>query len=110
MIAYRFSSKQFIADLSGEGARLYGGRWNHKGIPALYTSLTISLALLELLIHSASYDEIKNNVFAIIELPDKDIVEINTSGLKKNWWTDEAYTKYIGSEFLKNENSFCHNS
>lgn len=33
--------------LSGRGAELYGGRFNPKGMPALYTSLTIMTALRE---------------------------------------------------------------
>ncbi len=33
--------------LSGRGAELYGGRFNPKGMPALYTSLTIMTALKE---------------------------------------------------------------
>lgn len=33
--------------LSGEGARLHGGRFNAKGIPALYTSLSIMTAIKE---------------------------------------------------------------
>lgn len=33
--------------LSGRGAELYGGRFNPKGAPALYTSLTVMTALRE---------------------------------------------------------------
>jgi len=33
--------------LSGRGAELYGGRFNSKGVPALYTSLSIMTALRE---------------------------------------------------------------
>ena len=33
--------------LSGEGARLYGGRFNPKGVPALYLSLSVMTALRE---------------------------------------------------------------
>ena len=33
--------------LSGRGAELYGGRFNPKGMPALYTSLSVMTALKE---------------------------------------------------------------
>ncbi len=33
--------------LSGRGAELYGGRFNQKGIPALYTALDPATALRE---------------------------------------------------------------
>src|SRR5690348_13254111 len=33
--------------LSGRGAALYGGRFNRKGTPALYTSLSVMTALRE---------------------------------------------------------------
>lgn len=36
---------------SGEGARLFGGRWNSPGTALIYTSETLSLAALETLVH-----------------------------------------------------------
>ena len=35
----------------GEGARLYGGRWNSPGVPMVYSSQHLSLAALELRVH-----------------------------------------------------------
>src|SRR5205823_15082133 len=35
---------------SGEGARLYGGRWNPKVVPMVYTAANQSLAMLEMFI------------------------------------------------------------
>ena len=50
--AWRIVKTRFGADaFSGEGARLYGGRWNSPGIAMVYTSGSISLATLELLVH-----------------------------------------------------------
>lgn len=42
----RFAQTAF----SGEGARLYGGRWNPKGWEVVYTAESQSLALLELMV------------------------------------------------------------
>jgi len=35
------------ADLSGEGGRLYSGRWHRAGTPVIYTSMEPSLCVLE---------------------------------------------------------------
>ena len=36
---------------SGEGARMFGGRWNSKGVPAVYCSLDPSTTILEAAVH-----------------------------------------------------------
>ncbi|MBX2967646.1 MAG: RES family NAD+ phosphorylase [Cyclobacteriaceae bacterium] len=46
MIIYRLARNEFC-DVSGEGAKRYGGRWNLPGHPALYGSGTASSAMLE---------------------------------------------------------------
>lgn len=46
LVTARFADSAF----SGEGARLYGGRWNRKGVPMVYTAATQSLAMLEMLV------------------------------------------------------------
>jgi RES domain-containing protein len=100
MILYRFSPEQYSKDISGEGSRRFGGRWNSKGNPVVYTSLTISLSLLELLIHSISYNEIIKNHLTLIEVPEVKPVEIKLSLLKNNWVGEETYTKSIGDAYL----------
>lgn len=46
LVTVRFAKSAF----SGDGARLYGGRWNRKGVPLVYTSGSQSLAMLEMLV------------------------------------------------------------
>jgi RES domain-containing protein len=50
MTAWRVSRRPF-ADLSGEGARIYGGRWNSPGRPLIYTAENPALAVLEVRVH-----------------------------------------------------------
>lgn len=58
------------ADLSGEGARLYGGRWNHVGIPAVYTAENRALAVLETLVHVNPRRVPADLVFMTISIPE----------------------------------------
>ncbi|KAF2988903.1 RES family NAD+ phosphorylase (plasmid) [Methylocystis sp. MJC1] len=50
MNVWRICRKPF-ADLSGDGARLHGGRWNSPGWPVVYTAETAALAVLEVRVH-----------------------------------------------------------
>ena len=50
--AWRIVKERHAATaFSGEGAFLYGGRWNSPGTRAIYTSGTKALAALEILVH-----------------------------------------------------------
>ncbi len=51
MDVFRIAKKSYIADLTGEGARRYGGRWNRKGTSVLYAAESRSLAIVEYLVH-----------------------------------------------------------
>jgi RES domain-containing protein len=72
--------------LNGEGARLYGGRWNFPGRPVVYTSESLALCALELLIHVDS-DLIPSDLMAYeIDLPDDLIIEsIEEERLPTSW-------------------------
>jgi RES domain-containing protein len=51
LIVWRFVTARYAKSaFSGEGARLYGGRWNKKGVPLVYTAGSQSLAVLEMLV------------------------------------------------------------
>jgi RES domain-containing protein len=46
-LVWRLSPPEFHTELDGEGARLFGGRWNSPGLRAVYTSSHLSLSVLE---------------------------------------------------------------
>ena len=102
MILYRFAHQKFAHDLSGNGAKLKGGRWNPPGIPVLYTSETISLGLLEILANAMTLEQLQMIRLMEIEIPTgADCHEIKLQGLKKNWYRDFEYTQYMGQEMLR---------
>lgn len=101
MTIYRFAHRRYAKDLSGEGARLFGGRWNQPGVAALYASEHISLALLEVLVNAGTLDDLQQLRLMELDLPDVAIAEIlPPKQLKKDWYTDIAYTQWLGTEML----------
>jgi RES domain-containing protein len=57
-----------FADLSGEGARLYGGRWNSPGRPVVYTAENPALAILEVRVHLDLAPELIPDDYVLIEI------------------------------------------
>ncbi len=82
--------------LSGRGAELYGGRFNAKGTPALYTSLSVMTALREANQVGAlqpttlvSYDAEVEHVFDCRNRDALDAEGINPAALADPAWRDE---------------------
>lgn len=57
-------------DLSGAGAQLTGGRWNSAGVPVVYCSENISLALLETIAHLRTGSLPLNRYLVKVDIPD----------------------------------------
>jgi RES domain-containing protein len=52
MRLWRICRQIHAADaFSGEGARLFGGRWNSQGVRMIYTSTSLALAAIETFVH-----------------------------------------------------------
>ncbi len=52
VLAWRLDQESFKATWdSGEGAFLYGGRWNTKGVRAVYCAIDPATAILEVAVH-----------------------------------------------------------
>lgn len=90
-LVYRLCrARRAHSPLDGEGARLYGGRWNPKGVPMVYTGSTLSLATLEVLVHFA-FDTAPDDYVAItLRLPDDAITELRQADLPPRWYEEPA--------------------
>lgn len=107
MITYRLATEKFANDISGEGAKLYGGRWNSAGLGVLYTSEFISLTILEILVRASIITSPDAYILLSIDIPEAGIRPIDHKKLKKNWEHDIGYTQDIGNNFLKETQSLC---
>ena len=70
-----------FADLCGEGARRYGGRWNSPGLSMVYMAEHPALAVLEIRVHlDLSPDLLPDDyVLMRVDLPDEPPEEIATT-------------------------------
>ena len=104
MIVWRLA-RLAHAKLDGEGARLAGGRWNTRGRAAVYTSSRLSLAALELLVHTDVPVVPPDLVAFEIDVPDKlEIESVEIAGLPKDWRLPGHPTcRSIGDTWLAEE-------
>src|SRR5580704_16842676 len=99
MLVYRLGSKRYPAN-DGLGASLYGGRWNHKGTPVIYTAASRALCALEIL---ANADELAGDyVVTPIEVPDDlKLTYRSAENLPLNWNSPQPAleTRDIGTDW-----------
>ena len=104
MLVYRISRLKYAQDLSGTGAKKYGGRWNHRGIPVLYTSSHISLAFQELLVNADSFQVRGSFQIVGIKIPEEVSVKyVAKNKIPKNWCSNENIHPLgdLGTKWLK---------
>ena len=96
LVTARFADTAF----SGAGARDYGGRWNQKGIPLVYTAGSLSLAMLEMLVQDeplrARYITIPAGIPTAMKID-----RVNVEQLPSDWRGSTALERLqsIGTEW-----------
>lgn len=103
MKIWRLVRRQHLnSAFSGEGAQQYGGRWNPPGIPIVYCSASLSLAVLENLVHF-DVSEFPDDFVAIIAiLPDQcSFLNIEEEDLSHDWrsYGDQQSLQKLGLEW-----------
>jgi RES domain-containing protein len=103
IVAWRLvKERQADAAFTGEGARLYGGRWNHRGTTVVYLSGSLSLAALELFVHLGPDDIHLRLVSFRVEIPQNIQIDIVEPSILPRDWRNEPppdSTKEIGTRW-----------
>lgn len=102
MLVYRVGNGTYSKDLKGEGAKLFGGRWNQIGTPCLYSSSSRALAVLEYSVNVNLALILRNLTITTIEVPNNKIHVLSTAELPGNWKDAPApsSTKDFGNKLL----------
>jgi len=104
---WRLTKTRYLATAwDGEGARTSGGRWNSAGTAVVYTSATLSLALVETLVHVPS-GVLPAYTAVPIEFDDSLVAVVDTADLPANWKDQPAppETRVIGDSWVGSSKS-----
>lgn len=87
MRVWRIVRRHRIRDaFTGEGARLYGGRWNSQGVRVVYASSSLALAQLEFLVWADALDAPPDVVSIAATIPDSLRIESESvKALPRDW-------------------------
>ncbi len=84
MNVWRLCKQRYCATaFSGEGASITGGRWNPSGVPMVYTSSSLSLAILEVFVHLDIHEEPADFVRVLAEPLNPVDFELNKQAVLK---------------------------
>lgn len=103
MLLYRLAKTIRAYDLTGEGAKRAGGRWNYSGTPVIYTAQSGSLAVLEVLQY-VEVSDLRSFSMLTIEVPDEALTQrIDANELPVDWqrFPYPIETKEIGRRWAE---------
>ena len=70
---------------TGAGAKTYGGRWNSPGTAVVYTTGSISLAILEMLVNMQAQDLMRHYVIFLVSFDPTLMTTVNPAALPTAW-------------------------
>ena len=104
--AWRITKKKFQdSAFTGEGAEIAGGRWNSQGTRMVYASSSVSLAVLEILVHLSS-SILPSYILIPFSFDEKLVSELKEGDLPKNWASHPPVaSQRVGDDWVRDQTS-----
>jgi RES domain-containing protein len=98
-------TKYAVSAFDGEGAFRFGGRWNSRGVRQIYTAESLSLAVLEMLVHLQDTEIVFGYSFLEARFDEKLVKKVGE--LPENWRKSPppAALQKIGDDWIKENSS-----
>lgn len=109
LAAWRITSRAYADEaFDGEGARLYGGRWNSEGVAMIYLAGSLALATLEQLAHLSRTDLLEGQFMRFrVEVPRRSMLELDEEALPPEWTETPEATRALGDGWTRAEDSLA---
>ena len=110
MRIWRICRERYAAEaFNGNGARLFGGRWNSPGTPMVYASSSLALAAIELFVHLEPNQQPADLVSVAALLPGGEPAQrLDPDQLPATWWTDDFEPlRALGDRWIREKTSLA---
>ena len=106
--AWRITKNKYQdSAFTGEGAEIAGGRWNSQGTRIVYGSSSISLSILEILVHLESSSVLSSYSVIPFHFNEKQVVELKKADLPRGWAAHPppVTSQQIGDNWVQDQTS-----
>lgn len=110
MRIWRICRERFAAEaFTGSGARIFGGRWNSRGVAMVYASSSLALAAIELFVHLEANQQPEDMVAIAATLPAGEPSQrLNSEDLPRHWWGDDfGPLRDLGDKWIRDKTSLA---
>lgn len=106
--AWRIAKKKFQdSAFTGEGSEIAGGRWNSQGTRMVYASSSVSLSILEILVHIDNSSLLSSYMVIPFSFDEKLVEELKGADLPKGWTAHPppVASQRIGDSWIQGQTS-----
>jgi len=106
--AWRIVQAHLAAEaFSGEGAKNFPGRWNHRGTAMVYAAGSLSLAVLEMLVHLGAAESLRRYISFTVKFEESLCRDFPPKDLPADWAADPPpdSARALGTAWAKNNAS-----